>query len=565
MMARLSPFLLNYKFIEMILPEAGSVVLLDDNIHEALPIMKAFSKQGVPLTYYQGIVPEELPAAPSQSIRLAIVDLQLIRGENDGHTIASRLVDILTRIISRENGPYILLVWSRKDGLFLDDVRREISNEAHGIVPVAIVPLNKTECIETVISEQPIDNATVDEIVSDIDLITPLEDGDVDSIRELIRLKTTVEIEPEYRARPDAISRIEAELVKHLVSSDIFHLFVIWENLLKKSATSIVNDISSLIQTDTHWNDNMKKLFSRMAAARVGQNSVSSTIMLQESINVLNSTYIDKVESGIKSYTFPNGMSLHTDIMIGQTMANANYSIRANGTEFVFYREEDRIIANENIDALKKTINKDQRISADQKTAYNSLWEKYLRIPPSLNTKLHIELTPSQELIPGNIYLRNELDEPTKAKYLMTFFETLQGEKTKTFKDKSVEEKTAFINAFFHGENATANHYTLIDLEVSPICDYAQKKWKRSRTLPGVLYRADYTAMEKNYFYNVQPVFELDGELYKLAFDFHLFNAMDKANASQRVVTYRLKRELLLDIIAQLSAHVNRPGISFVQ
>ena len=49
----------------MILPTLGSVVLLDDNIHEALPIIKAFSKRGVSLTYYQGIIPDELPELPN--------------------------------------------------------------------------------------------------------------------------------------------------------------------------------------------------------------------------------------------------------------------------------------------------------------------------------------------------------------------------------------------------------------------------------------------------------------------------------------------------------------------
>lgn len=67
------------------------------------------------------------------------------------------------------------------------------------------------------------------------------------------------------------------------------------------------------------------------------------------------------------------------------------------------------------------------------------------------------------------------------------------------------------------------------------------------------------------HFYYVEPVFLLEGKKCKMVFDCHLFKALDREKVRARVVKYRLKRDLLLDIIAKVSSHINRPGISFVQ
>jgi hypothetical protein len=49
-----------------------------------------------------------------------------------------------------------------------------------------------------------------------------------------------------------------------------------------------------------------------------------------------------------------------------------------------------------------------------------------------------------------------------------------------------------------------------------------------------------------------------------MVFDYHLFKSTDKPDPDKLNIWFRIKRELLLDIIANLSSHVNRPGISFV-
>ncbi|MFL9839315.1 hypothetical protein ABS768_17705, partial [Flavobacterium sp. ST-75] len=58
------------------LPSDGSVIVIDDKISEAIPLIKLLSKKGIATTYYSG-KDTELPLQPLQKIRLAFVDIQL--------------------------------------------------------------------------------------------------------------------------------------------------------------------------------------------------------------------------------------------------------------------------------------------------------------------------------------------------------------------------------------------------------------------------------------------------------------------------------------------------------
>jgi hypothetical protein len=86
----------------MILPENGSVVIIDDQTSEAMPIIAALSKNGIASTYYRGFKEDELPIVPLKAVRLAILDLQLFEGVTDSHTISANLLGVLKKIISEE-------------------------------------------------------------------------------------------------------------------------------------------------------------------------------------------------------------------------------------------------------------------------------------------------------------------------------------------------------------------------------------------------------------------------------------------------------------------------------
>ena len=53
----------------MELPKNGSIVIVDDQITEALPLMNALAKRGVSYSYYDG-KGKSYPAKPLDSVRL---------------------------------------------------------------------------------------------------------------------------------------------------------------------------------------------------------------------------------------------------------------------------------------------------------------------------------------------------------------------------------------------------------------------------------------------------------------------------------------------------------------
>jgi hypothetical protein len=118
------------------------VLLLDDEAEEALPVIRAFSKVGVPTVFFDGRE-GGLPTKSRQlrGVRLAILDMNLgVTGADN--TIASTLVQTFSKIISPENGPYGVLIWTNHPDL-KDAVARYIHEHATLPKPVFIVMLKK--------------------------------------------------------------------------------------------------------------------------------------------------------------------------------------------------------------------------------------------------------------------------------------------------------------------------------------------------------------------------------------------------------------------------------------
>lgn len=514
-------------------PENGSVVIIDDQPNEALPIVRALSKRGISTTYYMGNVKEDLPIAPVQVVRLLFLDLQIIETSNENQ-IAKSIVNVLLKIIPKNNGPYLLVIWSKKYNTYSESVKQEIFQHEH-LIPACIVNIDKAACLQ---SNQilAIDPDPFLEKLNEL-LIGQIDDQDLEVINNSVLSILNREFRFEFDAKADAVDRIETQLKEELEKAGSFHLFVIWENIVKKSAANMVHDISSLINKDEYWDINARNILKRMGVARVGQNQVGEDVLIRESINTLNISLTDNIENEIKSVRIPEYIKLEHEALYIHKAGPDAFLLKNPGTDLEIYRGQISL-KRAGKDKLRKSILTDNNIIEADRSACVNLIDKYHLLPSSLNTKLHIELKPSQDLMPGNIYINTE-----------------------------TKKKRQYVHSFLKNVSENLDEYFLIDLEVSPICDYAQDKWKRSRTLPGLMYPAKYSQEKRSgaNLYPVIPSFDIDKIEYNFIFDYHLFHAWDKANAKKRVVKYRVKRELLLDIIAQLSSHVNRPGISFIE
>lgn len=515
-------------------------MIVDDQPKQALPIITALSKQGIATTWYRGNNPDEMPEQPLQKVRLIFMDLQLIEGDNDAHTIASRVLHILEHIIPSDNGPYMLVIWSLKDALYAEELKERLKLQNDYLCPVCTVTLNKKDCIRQ--KQEVGAHELIEEVLAQL-TDAGFEDDELTSVADAIKNKWIVDKDAEYEVLPEAVATIENAIAEELKKAGVFHLFIIWENLIKSSAAHTVANISATLPHDETWEQNMRDVFRRMGIARVGQNEISDEELLKESVLTFIQSFTDSLETSIQEVKLPDYASKQGEQLIKVKFKES--VIRLVAEDNVFKIFQDDIDENSQINSIKIAENKDKHklkaIKIEWEEAVNFVLDIYKSIPPHLNTKLHLEQNPTNVLVPGNIYEVN-VKEDDRERFADTYFINIDKEELKLIR--------------------------FIELEVSPICDYAQKKWKKCRLVSGVIYPeslAKKLRVQNDHLYKAQPVFFLDDGYVKMVFDYHLLKSRDPHEIRSRTtLKYRLRRELLLDIIANVSAHVNRPGISFV-
>ena len=162
-----------------------------------------------------------------------------------------------------------------------------------------------------------------------------------------------------------------------------------------------------------------------------------------------------------------------------------------------------------------------------------------------INSKLLLlESLETAAVHPGNVYEIEDIQ-----KYKIEIADLYNGEL------QNYSKKDQLFNQIKH-----------ILMEISPTCDFAQSKWKLSRLLPGVMWPIDHWKKinKADYIYTSSPYFEINGNIYKLVFDFRCLTSTDFATLEKMKPFFRIKHELLVDIQSHLARHINRPGVTFV-
>lgn len=217
----------------MLFPRCGKVLVIDDQITEAMPLLNLLGKKGVSAVYYSGNS-SELPETPFDEIRLVFCDLKY-NAASDAKSVASNVFAILKALISEKNGPYILLAWSAHGADYLDVLKETLVQTK--IKPEFILQLDKGEFF---ISED--NNAYFDEMIDSVSGLN-LDPDDEEQVKRLIRGKTDSLRNAHKALRADALENIEKRLEDELKKANLFHLFVLWENTI---ATSIIETVNSI-------------------------------------------------------------------------------------------------------------------------------------------------------------------------------------------------------------------------------------------------------------------------------------------------------------------------------
>lgn len=520
----------------MILPENGSVVVIDDDPNQARPIIDALAKKGIATTYFRGTGEKEVPNEPLKNVRLAILDLQLNPMDKDPHTIATRLVNVLNRVISDDNGPFMVLIWSRKDNLFGEEFRSEVKKQENSRVPICIANIEKAKCLQ--ISETTKDAELADSVIKD--LKTVIEENDLEAISKAII--NNFQEDEQFEATPNAVEVIEESLKNALERAGVFHLFVMWENLIRKASYQTVNDVSAAIEYSDLWEMNMRDILKRLAKARTGKNTLSNEFALKAALYTFSGSFYEELELEIrKKIGFPEYIQLESPFSIAGKLNDDIFKIDIyldGKADKVRLFKNDQIYKGKDGIGYAKISSLSDGLENTENDFINNLIKCYQEIPLLVNSKLHLEENPSAGHMPGNVY-KIEVPEERKNEILLTYFDKIPDD---------------------------PSDYHFIELEVSPLCDYAHHKWEKSRLLPGLLFPEREKLKRAEYFYQNSPVLLLDKKKYKMAFCYLIFKSGDIKVVQERGKPwFRIKREMLQDIVTKLSGHINRSGITIIE
>lgn len=537
---------------DFVLPVDGSIVVVDDKLEDAIPLIELLSSRGVACTYYSGTDDKQLPNSTLNKVRIAFFDIQLF-GPSDATNYATNISRLLNILISELNGPYILILWTTIAAHEADTVEDQIN--ANPILknkrPLKILRLEKTKYFK---NEQNSDflNSVLDEV--DETLTTSFDPNEIGEIKGFIN--DNIFPETKKVVNTDAIEEISEELNSTLQgTADSFQFFTHWEGAINSAAGLTVNHVSSLYQKDEHWSENFKNIIFRMARAQLGQNisSEDNDEILKNSLKTMNGTFLDLIESH-----FPNVTGISE--IIGLDKNNIQFSQKINTTEYriKWKRKTDRYqiyIENQLVPKRSTGVSFDkipkQGRNENEKTDLTQLAESYQSIKPLINTMLLLDLKPPSSPQPGNVYLKN-VNSMRKRTLIKNYLA-----KKSPFFDK--EGKWAL------SKNDWSN-ILFIELEASPICDFAQKKWVKYRLLPGVMVPENFfTRIGGENFYDEIPLVRYNNINYKIIFDFRLFKSIDMSDHTSVPPIFRIRNELSASILSRLSSHASRIGISSLE
>ena len=284
----------------MLYPTNGKVVIIDDVLEEALPLMQLLRSKKVSTLYYSGHY-EELPSEPLNDVRLVFCDLKF-NPSDDAKSVVSNIKALLNRIIGDKNGPFLFIVWSTREDFYIDELKDAL--EYSKIKPESILQLSKSDYFRSV------NNASefLDKVKEKISELS-LDAGDFNAVMKVIESQVNENNQISLVPVDDALNKIEEKLVEELKKANLFHLFVIWENTIRSSALETVNTIFKEVPDTIPSEKRLNAMLYYLAYNRLEKAADEADVHLKfwavkDSINELFSYFYDENVQKISASSF---------------------------------------------------------------------------------------------------------------------------------------------------------------------------------------------------------------------------------------------------------------------
>ncbi|MBL7723457.1 MAG: hypothetical protein JNK27_04875 [Chitinophagaceae bacterium] len=528
--------------MSLLLPKDGSIVIIDDQYNDAKPLIDILTKKGHPSIYFTGTI-DNLPETSLERVRIVFADIQLTPALNE-QQYAAIIIDHLNLLISDNNGPYILLVWSGKGDLYFQRLKEMVDAPAFVKKPIAFIEINKSDYFKTT-SRKIYEIENLKE-----DLETRFSKEDIEYV--ISKIDENIPVEEDKICNASALKKISTRIRKELKNYQGFELLIKWEALVHRAATKLTSGFASIHAANQYWDFNFKNIVSRLAQAQVGASlkNLDRKSFIKASIKTLNAAFSDYLDGEVLSI-----ISLTPSEEA--SYKSSGYAVMIEGVEYkIVWKDYERFEFlidtvktggdHKKIETLKGIGGNNQalkQVIADMTTSYTL-------INPELNTKLNVDLHTRFPFQPGIVY---EIDVETEVKrnFLQTYF-------TANFLDKNQD-------GFYKITDDEVNRYRFVELEVSPNCDFANNKWLKHRTISGILYPG---ALDKNLkgddsIYDEFPLLSINGEVTRLIICFKLLKSFDlsKGKRRSRKFLFKIKEQPMADILTRLASHASRIGI----
>jgi hypothetical protein len=318
----------------------------------------------------------------------------------------------------------------------------------------------------------------------------------------------------------EMIEFINLKLITGISTIDSLEVLFKWENIVADSTTETTNEIISLAQGKLDINIELKNIYFKLAEAMWGRQITKDPYEIsKKAVSVLSELLNDKLHSKINQ--------------------NLDFSIVKDINPPETFMEIDKAIFNS-----KLLLNQNLKAESFPGNVYEVVAEKIEEFPNKglIADSLNIPLVSSEFF---------ELKNGKKADSINQIIEFKSDNRKEYEKyEKSIRVKIKPMARF-------------LKLELSPMCDFAQKKWKVNRVCPAILWHislGQYIGKSENLY--TSPILKINDECYYLVVDLRYFSSIHLDELKDVQPIFGLKHSFLTEIQSILSRHVNRPGIT---
>lgn len=243
----------------MNLPQNGRIAIVDDQISQVEQLMKILSAKQLPFTYFSGemeFLPDEIDN--KNDFRILFLDINLIDNtERSNKELKSKLIPVLSRIVSEDNYPYVIIYWSRHERHKTLIEEEIFGNELKNRKPIAYLSAVKSDYFN-------LDGSPIEDINAKISSL-------LDKVKDLLR------------------------------KSSAYSNLLYWENLVHNSVDLTLQEIFGSNSISTEWANNANYLMEKLGKAYLGKHfgSSSSIEKLRSSFITFNYVFKDTLESQI--------------------------------------------------------------------------------------------------------------------------------------------------------------------------------------------------------------------------------------------------------------------------